>query len=184
VTLRWLALGLPLRDCRLRSRYTPGRLGFFNSPCLALPCLALPCLALPCLSLCPLSMAARSTRRQVALGETPPVGSFDRGWGHLKVCSPAPCTLFFSLPLVLLSFLFSQARTHAPLTVEAEGTTVEGQEVALFLFPCPFFVLVSLFLSPCRPRPRHLFACLLPFREAAFSSTLFFFLPFVYLLLV
>ena len=47
VTLRWLALGLPLRDCRLRSRYTPGRLGFFNSPCLALPCLALPCLASP-----------------------------------------------------------------------------------------------------------------------------------------
>ena len=129
-------------------------------------------------------MAARSTRRQVALGETPPVGSFDRGWGHLKVCSPAPCTLFFSLPLVLLSFLFSQARTHAPLTVEAEGTTVEGLEVALFLCPCPFFVLVSLFLSPFRPRPRHLFACLLPFREAAFSSTLFFFLPFVYLVLV
>ena len=99
VTLRWLAFGLPLRDCRLRSRYTPGRLGFFNSPCLALPCLALPCLALPCLSLCPLSMAGRSTRRQVALGETPPVGSFDRGWGHLKVCSPSSCSLFFSLRL-------------------------------------------------------------------------------------
>ena len=128
------------------------------------PSLTLPCLALPCLSLCPLSMASRSTRRQVALGATAPVGSFDRGWGHLKVCSPAPCPLFF--------------------TVEAEGTTVEGQEVALFLCPCPFFVLVSLFLSPFRPRPRHLFACLLPFREAAFSSTLFFFLPFVYLVLV
>ena len=52
-----------------------------------------------CLSLCPLSMAARSTRRQVALGETPPVGSFDRGWGHLKVCSPSSCSLFFSLRL-------------------------------------------------------------------------------------
>jgi hypothetical protein len=56
VTLRWLAVGLPLRDCRLRSRYTPGRLGFFPStfypiffstlsfslshtPCLFLSCL-------------------------------------------------------------------------------------------------------------------------------------------------
>ena len=114
-------------------------------------------------------MAGRSTRRQVALGETPPVGSFDRGWGHLKVCSPAPCPLFFSLPLVLLSFLFSKARTHAPLTVEAEGTTAEGPEVALFLCPCPFFVLVSLFLSPFRPRPRYLFACLLPFFQPPFT---------------
>ncbi len=59
-----------------------------------------------------------------------------------------------------------------------------GQEVALFLCPCPFFVLVSLFLSPFRPRPRHLFACLLPFFSAAFYSTLFFLLPFVYFVLV
>ena len=36
VTLRWLAVGLPLRDCRLRSRYTPGRLGFFPSTYLLL----------------------------------------------------------------------------------------------------------------------------------------------------
>ncbi len=30
LTLRWLAVGLPLRDCRLWSRYTPGRLGLFT----------------------------------------------------------------------------------------------------------------------------------------------------------
>ena len=102
VTLRWLAVGLPLRDCRLRSRYTQGRLGFFNSPCLALPCLALP---LP--SPLPLSMASRSTRQQVALGATAPVGSFDRGWGFLKVCSPSPCPLFFYLALVLFSLRLS-----------------------------------------------------------------------------
>ena len=58
---------------------------------------------------------------------------------------------------------------HAPLTVEAEGTTAEGPEVALFLCPCPFFVLVSLFLSPFRPRPRYLFACLLPFFQPPFT---------------
>ena len=98
---------------------------------------------------------------------------------------PCACLIFLALVLfsLRLSYLF-KARTHAPLTVEAAVTTAEGPEVALLLCPCPFFVLVSLFLSPFRPRPRHLFACLLPFREAAFSSTLFFFLPFVYLVLV
>ena len=123
VTLRWLAVGLPLRDCRLRSRYTQGRLGFFNSPCLALPCLALPCLALPCLAsplsspLSPLlsSMTSRSTRQQVALGATAPVGSFDRGWGFLKVCSPSPCPLFFYLALVLFSFIYLRQGRMPPL---------------------------------------------------------------------
>ena len=35
-------------------------------------------------------MASRSTRRQVALGATDPPGSFDRGWGFLKVCASLP----------------------------------------------------------------------------------------------
>jgi hypothetical protein len=60
-------------------------------------------------------------------------------------------SLFFYLALVLFSLRLSltlfKARTHAPLTGEAEGTTVQGPEVALLLCPCPFFVLVSLFLS-------------------------------------
>ncbi len=30
LTLRWLAVGPPLRDCRLLLLYTPGRLGFFT----------------------------------------------------------------------------------------------------------------------------------------------------------
>ncbi len=35
-------------------------------------------------------MASRSTRWQVALGATDPPGSFDRGWGFLKVCASLP----------------------------------------------------------------------------------------------
>ena len=85
-----------------------------------------------------------------------------------------PCLIFlalllFSLPIVLFSlrlFYLFKARTHAPLTVEAPVTTAEGPEVANLLCPCPFFVLVSLFLSPFRPRTRHLFACLLPRRSS------------------
>jgi hypothetical protein len=85
-----------------------------------------------------------------------------------------PCLIFlalllFSLPIVLFSlrlFYLFKARTHAPLTVEAPVTTAEGPEVANLLCPCPFFVLVSLFLSPFRPRPRHLFPCLLPRRSS------------------
>ena len=96
VTLRWLAVGLPLRDCRLRSRYTPGRLGFFNSPCLALPCLALP-LPLP-----PIHGRTQYEASSGAGGDWS--GGVLRPWvGFPKGVCPRLCPLFFSLALVSFS---------------------------------------------------------------------------------
>ena len=109
-----------------------------------------------CLSLCPLSMAARSTRHQVALGATAPVGSFDRGWGHLKVCSPSPCPLFFFIALVLFSLsLYERQGRMPPLPERLKAQPRKAQRLPSFSALAP-----SLFLSLCSCPPSSSLICL------------------------